>query len=187
MRFVNGVGARTGIMGIDYPTAMWLYRYVNNIIWGIYRKELFSNAMENKKSGMTSLVCCPQFPVCILYLCWDVLKTCPCIQRFGLQGLQSWSCGWSNQAIRLHVLWCSLFSLVIWIWRAVSLFTNATFPEYISLTESLIIWWVKIRQRTPQFIVQAYLAGPKNVNLQETGHHWLNFEKAVTYYEPKKK
>lgn len=26
MRFVNGVGQRTGLMGIDYPTACWLYK-----------------------------------------------------------------------------------------------------------------------------------------------------------------
>lgn len=29
MRFINGVGARPGIMGIDYSTAFWLYMYVN--------------------------------------------------------------------------------------------------------------------------------------------------------------
>ncbi|RRT49642.1 hypothetical protein BHE74_00051236 [Ensete ventricosum] len=28
MRFVNGVRARTGLMGIDYPTAAWLYKLV---------------------------------------------------------------------------------------------------------------------------------------------------------------
>lgn len=27
MRFVNGIGQRTGLMGIDYPTACWLYKY----------------------------------------------------------------------------------------------------------------------------------------------------------------
>lgn len=47
--------------------------------------------------------------------------------------------------------------------------------------------WVKTRQRTPQFVVQAYLAGPKNVNLQETGHYWINFEEAITHYERTKK
>lgn len=26
MRFVHGVRSRTGLMGIDYPTAAWLYR-----------------------------------------------------------------------------------------------------------------------------------------------------------------
>lgn len=29
MRFVNGVRTRTGLMGIDYPTASWLYRSVH--------------------------------------------------------------------------------------------------------------------------------------------------------------
>lgn len=32
MRFVNGVGPRPGIMGIDYPTAFWLYMYVINMV-----------------------------------------------------------------------------------------------------------------------------------------------------------
>lgn len=31
MRFVNGVGPRPGVMGIDYPTACWLYKYVNSM------------------------------------------------------------------------------------------------------------------------------------------------------------
>lgn len=30
MRFVEGIGQRTGLMGIDYPTARWLYKYVTN-------------------------------------------------------------------------------------------------------------------------------------------------------------
>lgn len=28
MRYVNGIGQRIGLMGIDYPTAHWLYKYV---------------------------------------------------------------------------------------------------------------------------------------------------------------
>ncbi|KAF4388990.1 hypothetical protein F8388_026719 [Cannabis sativa] len=35
------------------------------------------------------------------------------------------------------------------------------------------------RERTPQFVVQAYIAGPKNVNFQETGPMWLKFEEAL--------
>lgn len=31
MRFVNGVGPRPGVMGIDYPTACWLYKYANSM------------------------------------------------------------------------------------------------------------------------------------------------------------
>lgn len=30
LRFINGVGPRPGIMGIDYSTAFWLYTYVIN-------------------------------------------------------------------------------------------------------------------------------------------------------------
>ncbi|KAH7557855.1 hypothetical protein ACOSP7_027766 [Xanthoceras sorbifolium] len=45
------------------------------------------------------------------------------------------------------------------------------------------------RERAPQFVVQAYLAGPKNVNLQETeaGPTWLKFEQALSYYEEPKR
>jgi hypothetical protein len=39
------------------------------------------------------------------------------------------------------------------------------------------------RERTPQFVVQAYIAGPKNVNLQETGPLWLKFEQTLSNYE----
>ncbi|PON49555.1 Transglycosylase SLT domain [Parasponia andersonii] len=43
------------------------------------------------------------------------------------------------------------------------------------------------RERTPQFVVQAYMAGPKNVNFQETGPMWLKFEEALSHYEDIKK
>ena len=38
-------------------------------------------------------------------------------------------------------------------------------------------------ERSPQFIVQAYLTGPQNVNLKETGPSWLKFEEAISHYE----
>ncbi|KAL2475874.1 Transglycosylase SLT domain 1 [Abeliophyllum distichum] len=81
MRFVNGVGQRTGLMGIDYPTARWLYK------------------------------------------------------DLGYQG----------------------------------------YIEYEG------------RERSPQFVVQAYISGPQNVNLQETGPIWLKFEEALNRYEEIKK
>ncbi|XP_062093103.1 uncharacterized protein LOC133798682 isoform X2 [Humulus lupulus] len=43
------------------------------------------------------------------------------------------------------------------------------------------------RERNPQFVVQAYIAGPKNVNFQETGPMWLKFEEALSYFEDIKK
>lgn len=43
------------------------------------------------------------------------------------------------------------------------------------------------RERTPQFIVQAFLAGPKNVNLQETGPSWLKFEQTLASFEGTKR
>lgn len=32
MRFLSGIGPRPGIMGIEYSTAVWLYRYVTPIL-----------------------------------------------------------------------------------------------------------------------------------------------------------
>lgn len=43
------------------------------------------------------------------------------------------------------------------------------------------------RERSLQFVVQAYLGGPQNVNLQETGPMWLKFEEALSRYEELKK
>ena len=43
------------------------------------------------------------------------------------------------------------------------------------------------RERAPQFVVQAYISGPKNVNLQETGPLWLKFMQALGNYEDIKK
>lgn len=42
-------------------------------------------------------------------------------------------------------------------------------------------------ERTPQFVVQAYLEGPQNVNLEETGPSWLKFEQALSNYEATKR
>ncbi|KAJ4980474.1 hypothetical protein NE237_031311 [Protea cynaroides] len=43
------------------------------------------------------------------------------------------------------------------------------------------------RERTPYFVVQAYLGGPENVNLQETGPFWVKFEEALGQYQDSKK
>lgn len=43
------------------------------------------------------------------------------------------------------------------------------------------------RERTPQFIVQAYMVGPKNVNFQDASPIWLKFEEALSYYGDIKK
>ncbi|XP_012087347.1 uncharacterized protein LOC105646157 isoform X2 [Jatropha curcas] len=61
----------------------------------------------------------------------------------------------------------------------VSMYFGAAYLAYLSEYEG--------RERTPQFVVQAYLAGPKNVNLQETGPFWLKFEEALSNYEDIKK
>ncbi|MCL7032646.1 hypothetical protein MKW94_000620 [Papaver nudicaule] len=51
-----------------------------------------------------------------------------------------------------------------------------------------LVWLNKYegRERSPQFVIQAYLGGPENVKLQETGPVWLKFEQALSYYEDPK-
>uniref|UniRef100_A0A0D9VCQ2 Transglycosylase SLT domain-containing protein n=1 Tax=Leersia perrieri TaxID=77586 RepID=A0A0D9VCQ2_9ORYZ len=43
------------------------------------------------------------------------------------------------------------------------------------------------RERSHEFIVQAYLGGPENVNLQETGPFWNKFLEALRLYQDPKK
>jgi len=56
---------------------------------------------------------------------------------------------------------------------------------YLPTTASNVV--VLIRERTLQFVVQAYIAGPQNVDLQETGPLWLKFEEALSNYEDNKR
>ncbi|KAF9674471.1 hypothetical protein SADUNF_Sadunf10G0130600 [Salix dunnii] len=106
MRFVNGVGPRTGLMGIDYSTAFWLYM------------ELGYRAYRVDSAG-------------------DLTKP------------------------------------------FVSMYFGAAYLAWLSEYEG--------RERTPQFVVPAYLSGPKNVNHQETGPLWLKFEQALSNYEDMKR
>uniref|UniRef100_A0A5B6YRR1 Transglycosylase SLT domain-containing protein n=1 Tax=Davidia involucrata TaxID=16924 RepID=A0A5B6YRR1_DAVIN len=106
MRFINGVGPRIGIMGIDYPTAHWLYKDLG------YKAYIVESVEDLTKPF-------------------------------------------------------------------VAMYFGAAYFAWLSEYEG--------RERTPQFVVQAYLAGPKNVNLQETGPLWLKFEEALSRYEDLKK
>ncbi|WCJ37136.1 hypothetical protein M5689_018291 [Euphorbia peplus] len=106
MRFVNGVGNRTGLMGIDYSTAFWLYTELG---YRAYRVD-------------------------------------------SVDDLQN---------------------------PFVSMYFGAAYLAYLSVYEG--------RERSPQFVVQAYISGPKNVNLQETGPLWLKFEQALSNFEDVKK
>lgn len=38
-------------------------------------------------------------------------------------------------------------------------------------------------ERTPQFVVQAYMMGPSHVNFQDKCPMWLKFEEALTHYQ----
>uniref|UniRef100_A0A6N2LR39 Transglycosylase SLT domain-containing protein n=1 Tax=Salix viminalis TaxID=40686 RepID=A0A6N2LR39_SALVM len=102
MRFVNGAGPRTGLMGIDYSTAFWLYMELG---YRAYRVDSVD----------------------------DMTKP------------------------------------------FVSMYFGAAYLAWLSEYEG--------RERTPQFVVPAYLSGPKNVNHQETGPLWLKFEQALSCYE----
>ncbi|KAB5544481.1 hypothetical protein DKX38_012593 [Salix brachista] len=61
----------------------------------------------------------------------------------------------------------------------VSMYFGAAYLAWLSEYEG--------RERTPQFVVPAYLSGPKNVNHQETGPLWLKFEQALSCYEDTKR
>ncbi|XP_047335294.1 uncharacterized protein LOC124938821 [Impatiens glandulifera] len=106
MRFLNGVGPRPGIMGVDYPTACWLYK---DLGYKAYRVECADDMTK---------------PFVSVY--------------FGAA----------------YMVWLSLYGG---------------------------------RERSPQFVVQAYIGGPKNVNRQETGPVLLKFENALSRYEDMKK
>lgn len=102
MRYVNGVGQRPGLMGIDYPTAQWLYRDLD-------------------------------------YKAYNIKSVEDLTRPF------------------------------------VSMYFGAAYMSWLANYEG--------RERSPQFIVQAYLNGPQNVNLKETGPSWLKFEEAISHYE----
>ncbi|CAN4103793.1 unnamed protein product [Withania somnifera] len=106
MRFVEGIGQRTGLMGIDYPTARWLYKDLS------YKAHKVESVEDLTKPF-------------------------------------------------------------------VSMYFGAAYVAWLSEYEG--------RERSLQFIVQAYLAGPQNVNLQETGPMWLRFEEALSRYEDLKR
>ncbi|EPS74207.1 hypothetical protein M569_00548, partial [Genlisea aurea] len=107
MRFVNGTGQRTGLMGIDYPTARWLYKDLG------YR----GYAVESVE---------------------DLSKP------------------------------------------FVSMYFGAAYMKWLSEYEG--------RERTLQFVVQAYLSGPQNANnLEETGPLWSKFEEVLSRYESNKR
>ncbi|KAG8386650.1 hypothetical protein BUALT_Bualt03G0170700 [Buddleja alternifolia] len=106
MRFVNGVGQRTGLMGIDYPTARWLYKDLG------YKGYVVESVDDLTKPF-------------------------------------------------------------------VSLYFGAAYMAWLSEYEG--------RARTRQFVVQAYVSGPQNVNLQDTSPIWTKFEEALSRYESAKK
>ncbi|KZV32912.1 hypothetical protein F511_01423 [Dorcoceras hygrometricum] len=106
MRFVNGIGQRTGLMGIDYPTARWLYKDLG------YR----SYEVESVE---------------------DLTKP------------------------------------------FVSMYFGAAYMAWLSEYNG--------RERTPEYVVQAYLSGPQNVNLQETGPLWFKFQETLSRYEDNRK
>ncbi|XP_038691080.1 uncharacterized protein LOC119989550 [Tripterygium wilfordii] len=102
MRFVNGIPPRTGIMGIDYSTAFWIYMELG------YRAYKVDSADDLTKPF-------------------------------------------------------------------VSMYFGAAYMAWLSEYEGM--------ERTPQFVVQAYLAGPKNVDTPENGPLWQKFERALSDYE----
>ncbi|XP_050367498.1 uncharacterized protein LOC126785877 isoform X2 [Argentina anserina] len=106
MRFLSGVGPRPGIMGIDYSTAVWLYRHMG------FRAYRINSADDLSKPFL-------------------------------------------------------------------SMYFGAAY----------LVWLVECegRLQPPQYVIKAYIYGPKNVNLQDTGPEYLKFEEAISYYEDTKR
>ncbi|XP_052207883.1 uncharacterized protein LOC127811758 isoform X2 [Diospyros lotus] len=102
MRVLNGIGPRPGIMGIDYPTAHWLYKHLG------YKAYNVNSAVDVTK------------PFVSMY--------------FGTAYL-----GWLS--------------------------------------------YYKGKQRSSQFVVQAYFVGPEKVNLQDMSTVWTKFEEAWHRYD----
>ncbi|XP_057765234.1 uncharacterized protein LOC130985999 [Salvia miltiorrhiza] len=102
MRFINGVGQHTGLMGVDYPTACWLYN-------GLGYKAYSVEAVE------------------------DLTKP------------------------------------------FVSMYFGAAYMTWLSEYEG--------RERSLAFVAQAYMCGPHNVNLQETGPLRDKFEEILSRYQ----
>ncbi|KAF0909113.1 hypothetical protein E2562_031619 [Oryza meyeriana var. granulata] len=106
MRFVHGVRSRTGLMGIDYASAAWLYRDCGHRAYIVSSVDDLYNPFASMYFGAAYL-------------------------------------GWLSQ--------------------------------------------YEGRERSHEFIVQAYLGGPENVSLQETGPFWNKFLEALRLYQDPKK
>eukprot|EP01018_Ginkgo_biloba_P031531 Gb_16970 [translate_table: standard] len=61
----------------------------------------------------------------------------------------------------------------------ISMYFGAAYVCWLSTYEG--------RERTDQFIVQAYVGGPQSVNVQDTGPFWLKYLDALPKYEVKRK
>ncbi|KAK8971118.1 hypothetical protein KSP40_PGU010633 [Platanthera guangdongensis] len=106
LRFVYGLHSHTGLMGIDYPTALWMHR---DLGFGAYEV----NSVED------------------------------------------------------------LFN------PFVSMYFGAAYYSWLSEYQG--------RERSQEFVIQAYMGGPDNVNLQETGPFWKKFQEALGYYNERKR
>ena len=106
MRFVHGLGARPGIMGIEYSIAFWLYLELGYRAYKLESVDDLSNPF-------------------------------------------------------------------------VSMYFGAAYVAWLAEYEG--------RERTPDFFVQAYFVGPKNVNPQDASTLWLKYEEALSKYEDGKR
>ncbi|KAJ8459563.1 hypothetical protein OPV22_032489 [Ensete ventricosum] len=61
MRFVNGVRARTGLMGIDYPTAAWLYKDVGCRVYKVMSVDDLYNPFVSMYFGASYLAWLSQY------------------------------------------------------------------------------------------------------------------------------
>ncbi|XP_024160932.1 uncharacterized protein LOC112168050 isoform X1 [Rosa chinensis] len=88
------------------------------------------------------------------------------------------------------------YSTVVWLYREMGFRAYRTISvddiskPFVSMYfgAAYLVWLVECegRLQPPQYIIQAYISGPKNVNLQDTGPEYLKFEEALSYYEDTK-
>ncbi|KVI02394.1 Lysozyme-like domain-containing protein, partial [Cynara cardunculus var. scolymus] len=120
-RYVNGIGQRTGLMGIDYPTACWIYR---DLGYRAYKVESFDDLTK---------------PFVSMY--------------FGAA----------------YLMWLSEYE-----GRWLFVIDDDDDDDDDDMKRSI------------QFMVQAYISGPKNLKLEKANPMWLKFEEALGRYEENK-
>ncbi|KAM7532397.1 hypothetical protein LguiB_035807 [Lonicera macranthoides] len=98
-------------------------------------------------------------------------------QRAGLMGIDFPTACWLSKELGYNAY--TVESVEDLTKPFVSVYFGAAYMAWLSTYEG--------RERTPQFVVQAYVEGPKNANVNEAGPVWLKFKEAIAQYEEARK